>query len=457
MSRKSKQLSWRKKSLRAAFGRKLHIEPLEQRQLLDAAPLPLPTPNIPAMPKLQPTVITAGGQRLLLNYFNNAYNAAHNPAAEVQVTFDSNSDTLVCNKPGWYVENFPLTQINGLQGDSADTVANLVFGAQHATDVQNWYIMTPVDATHPAPAEPPAPNGPAPITPTNLTAPVNGSYFHVLVVDNNPNNAGPATSDPSYYYNTLLSGGNTLGAYLTDVTQANNQVKVDSNVYSTITAAVNALTSSAYYSSTSQSVTQPTIILITPGTTSYEESPNLSTLNGTSTSPLILEGVPDASGNLPVWGDFTQITGWQQVTGTSGVYKSALSVNPSLYLENVVEHTNSIVNGDLTPGSGNQQTLIEALAAQRPPGRRDDLSVFQRRIREQPARHVVAVNLCPGASHGPALQCNLDHGEHDLGRRGSGLPGLRLHGRRRRGQQRLLGLDLGVGAAGQQRLELARA
>ena len=123
MSRESKQLSWRKKSLRAAFGRKLHIEPLEQRQLLDAAPLPLPTPNIPAMPKLQPTVITAGGQRLLLNYFNNASNAAHNPAAEVQVTFDSNSDTLVCNKPGWYVENFPLAQIAGLQGMTGDQVA----------------------------------------------------------------------------------------------------------------------------------------------------------------------------------------------------------------------------------------------------------------------------------------------------------------------------------------------
>ena len=267
-------------------------------------------------------MITAGGQRLLLNYFNNAYNAAHNPAAEVQVTFDSSTDTLVCNKPGWYVENFPLTQINGLQGDSADTVANLVFGAQHATDVQNWYIMTPVDATHPAPAEPPAPNGPAPITPTDLTAPVNGSYFHVLVVDSGY--SGSSTSDPSYYYNTLLSGGNTLGAYLTDVTQANNQVKVDSNVYSTITNAVNALTSSAYFSSTTGTVTQPTIILITPGSGSYEESLDLtnSAVNGTSTSPLILEGVADANGNLPVWGYNQPLpNSWTPVAGTTGVYE----------------------------------------------------------------------------------------------------------------------------------------
>ena len=65
-------------------------------------------------------MITAGGQRLLLNYFNNAYNAADNPSAEVQVSFDSTTDQLVCNKPGWWVENFPLTQINGLQGETAN-------------------------------------------------------------------------------------------------------------------------------------------------------------------------------------------------------------------------------------------------------------------------------------------------------------------------------------------------
>ena len=329
MSRKNKQLSGRKKSLRAAFGRRLHFEPLEVRQLLDAAPLQLPTTaNIATLPPLQPTVITAGGQRLLLNYFNNAYNAAHNPAAEVQVSFDSTTDSLVCNKPGWYVENFPLTQINGLHGDSANTVSQFIFGDSNANDVQNWYIMTPVDATHPAPAEPAAPTGPAPITPTDLTAPINGSYLHVLVVDSGY--SGAATSDPSYYSNTLLTGGNTLGAYLTDVTQANSQVKVDSNVYSTITNAVNALTSSAYFNSTTATVTQPTIILIAPGSGDYNESLSLTygtSVNGTSTDPLIFEGVADANGNLPVWIEANSIatSSWTQVTniGNSSVYKSA--------------------------------------------------------------------------------------------------------------------------------------
>ena len=178
---------------------------------------------------------------MLLNYFNNAYNAINNPAAEVQVSFDSTTDTLVCNKPGWYVENFPLAQVAGLQNlsgyssDPADTVAKFIFGSNEtAADVKNWYIMTPVDAAHPAPAEPAAPTGPAPITPTNLEAQASdGSYFHILVVDNNTSVTNP-TSDPSFCYNSYQSGGqNTLGACLSAVEKATNVV-VDSTVYHTI-------------------------------------------------------------------------------------------------------------------------------------------------------------------------------------------------------------------------------
>ena len=35
--------------------------------ICQAEPLPMPKPDIPEMPPLQPTVITAGGERLLLN------------------------------------------------------------------------------------------------------------------------------------------------------------------------------------------------------------------------------------------------------------------------------------------------------------------------------------------------------------------------------------------------------
>ena len=182
---------------------------------------------------------------MLLNYFNNAYNAINNPAAEVQVSFDSATDTLVCNKPGWYVENFPLAQIAGLQHSRGirrirrTQVAKFIFGSNEtAADVKNWYIMTPVDAAHPAPAEPAAPTGPAPITPTNLEAQASdGSYFHILVVDNNTSVTNP-TSDP--YVGSRVQAAETA---------TNDQVVVDPTVYHTITAAVYAITSSAYYNS----------------------------------------------------------------------------------------------------------------------------------------------------------------------------------------------------------------
>ena len=343
MFRTSEQLSRRKKR------RRLRFEPLECRQLLSVTPLPLPTPNIAPLPALQPTVITAGGQRLLLNYFNNTYNAANDPAAEVQVSFDTATDTLVSNKPGWWVENYPLTQINGLQGLTANQIAGLLFGDTNAADVKNWYVYTPVDATHPAPAEPAAPTGPAPITPTNLAAQAgDGSYFHILVVDNNPSVTSP-TSDP--YVGSRVQAAETA---------TSNQVVVDATVYRTITAAVDAITASPYYASATGTVTRPTIILITPGSGDYEENIDMhgSALSGTSLYPMVLEGVPDANGNLPVWINAASfVNGWTQV-GTSPVWKSTF--NPYTWLGNVVEHTNSDVDGDLTPGTGNQQTLIES-------------------------------------------------------------------------------------------------
>ena len=64
--------------------------------------LPLPTRGIPDMPPLVPTVITAGGQRLLLGH------------TDVEVSYDGRQ--LVVNRPEWWVINYPLTRIRGLEG-----------------------------------------------------------------------------------------------------------------------------------------------------------------------------------------------------------------------------------------------------------------------------------------------------------------------------------------------------
>ncbi|TWU33255.1 hypothetical protein [Novipirellula artificiosorum] len=73
--------------------------------------LPLPAPKVPGQPKRPATVITCGGQHLLLEH------------TDLTVTFDSQRKTLATNRPGWWVINHPLKGINGLQHLDEDQIA----------------------------------------------------------------------------------------------------------------------------------------------------------------------------------------------------------------------------------------------------------------------------------------------------------------------------------------------
>ncbi len=109
-------------------------------------PLPLPEVNIPEQPPFPPTVITAGGQRLLLGH------------TDVALHWDEAEGRLESNRPGWWVINYPLDRIRGFGDGGAEAAAAALFG-ERAGETRNWYHKT---LGEPAP-EPPAPTGPAPI------------------------------------------------------------------------------------------------------------------------------------------------------------------------------------------------------------------------------------------------------------------------------------------------------
>ncbi len=112
------------------------LETLEPRLLLSGNPnlwpLNLPDDDVAALPPLQPTVVTAGGQRLQLSYFDNTLEN------QITVTYNPSTDTLVSNKPGWWIINYPLDEIQGLPNINdpcgmtdqqiKDTVAADLFG-----------------------------------------------------------------------------------------------------------------------------------------------------------------------------------------------------------------------------------------------------------------------------------------------------------------------------------------
>jgi parallel beta helix pectate lyase-like protein/uncharacterized protein DUF1565 len=134
--------------------------------------LPRPGTYVAEPPPLVPTVITAGGQRRLLN------------DTDVEVRYDAQRKRLFVNRPGWWIINYPFTRIKGFESKSADDIAQQLFG-KTARQVRNWYIKTPGE---PGP-EPPAVTGPAPI---ELTLPpaliVNTEY--PKAADDNPGTLG---------------------------------------------------------------------------------------------------------------------------------------------------------------------------------------------------------------------------------------------------------------------------
>ena len=80
---------------------------------------------------------------------------------DVKVRYDPGRKALIVNRPGWWVINYPLNGIEGLEGKPADDITRLLFD-QPSRDLRNWYVKTPGAPS----TEPPPPSGPAPI---NLT------------------------------------------------------------------------------------------------------------------------------------------------------------------------------------------------------------------------------------------------------------------------------------------------
>ncbi|MBM4049249.1 MAG: DUF1565 domain-containing protein, partial [Planctomycetes bacterium] len=214
--------------------------------------LPLPTRGIPDMPPLMPTAITAGGQRLLLGY------------TDVEVAYDGKE--LVVNRPDWWVINYPLTRIRGLEGRSADEISQRLF-RKPASEVRNWHVKS----RGAAPPEPPAPTGPAPVVlwpkPTLV---VNAQ--HPRADDN-----GPGTAD----------------APLRTISAAIARAEPGAGIH------------------------------VQPGI--YRETVKIEK-SGTAAKPIRLEGVRDKDGSMPViaGNDVFPPNAWKPVDGLPGVYRADL-------------------------------------------------------------------------------------------------------------------------------------
>lgn len=214
-------------------------------------PLPLPAPAIPEPPPLPPTVITPGGQKLLLEH------------TEAELRFDHDAGGLVASHPGWWLINFPLDRIGGLEDLDHDEVAQRLFG-RPAAEVRNWYVRTPGQSDEPAP-----PDDPARVTPHPSPT---------LVVDREH----PAADD-------------------------GNDGAADSPL-ATISAAV-------------ERARPGDVIQVRPG--GYRETVEPAT-DGTADQPIILQGVRDADGRWPTISanDPAPAGGWQPVAGHPGVWRA---------------------------------------------------------------------------------------------------------------------------------------
>ena len=221
------------------------------------ARLSLPEPKVPENPPVAPTVITAGGQRLLLS------------ATDVEVRYApqgglAGAQALVVNRPGWWVINFPLQRIGGLEGKSADEIARLLFGKQ-AAEVRNWYVKTPGEPA----TEPEAPVGPAPIEPTPQPT---------IIVDQRDQNADD--KNPG-----------TKAAPLKSIAAAVAKAKAGD------------------------------IVHVYPGV--YREAFKI-TENGTKERPIKIEGIRDENGKMPVISanEVFPPNAFQPVRGLTGVWRA---------------------------------------------------------------------------------------------------------------------------------------
>lgn len=217
-------------------------------------PLPLPAQALPDEPAFAPAVVTAGDRRMLFSH------------TDVSVRYDAARRQLVVSHPEWWVINYPLQAIEGLEGRSDVEIAELLFG-ESGKGIRNWYVKT----RGVAPPEPPEPLGPAPIA----LSP-NPSY----VVDGDApkaSDAGPGTFEQPL---------KTIGAALAKAKPGD-------------------------------------IVRVCPGI--YREALNFDS-PGAPDAPVRLEGKRDANGRMPVVSGNDPFLGnaWAPVQGLPGVFRAGL-------------------------------------------------------------------------------------------------------------------------------------
>lgn len=243
--------------------------------------LPLPERGVPEAPPYPASVVTAGGQRRLLE------------DVAVTVRCDPATRQVTVTPSGWWVVNFPLDRIAGLEGLDEDQVCQLLFQKPRAA-LRNWYFRTPGEGT----PEPPPASGPAPIRPSAL--------YHHLVAGDHPaaNDDNPGTAEKPL---------KTIGAALRRA--------------------------------------QPgEVVRIEPGV--YRETLDFP-VAGRADAPIRVEGVRDGQGRMPVvdGNDPFPPQSWQPVPGWPGVHRAALFTNlPGPVCADDVALAEASWPGQLEPG-----------------------------------------------------------------------------------------------------------
>ncbi len=227
------------------------------RQAL-AAPEVLSLPSselLPGVGRLDPFVVTDDGQRRMLR------------EVSVSVTYDADAG-LTVDPAGWWVVNYPLDRIRGLELYRTDEIAELLTG-HSASELTNYYFYTAPAGEVEAPKDR---QGPAPIAVTP------GPDFVV-------NNQDAGASDDN--------DGSAAHPFLT------------------ISAAV-------------AQAGPGTVIHVYPGI--YHESVVVGA-DGTADAPITIEGIRGASGALPVitGNDPIPAGAWREVEGVTGVWETAAS------------------------------------------------------------------------------------------------------------------------------------
>ena len=219
----------------------LALTTLAGKQKKKLPQLPPPDKAVPDNPAVRPSVVSAGGQRLLLGYVKD------------KVKVEYKEGKLVASPKNWWIINYPLDK----------KIMKQVFGGK---PIKNWYILSP-GASGP---EPPRPTGPAPVE-------LHEKADLIVDVDRpNASDANPGTADRP----------------LKSINAALKKAKAGM------------------------------VIQVRPGI--YRETKLSFSNAGTRENPVILEGVRDAAGNMPVISANVPFprNAFKPVSGLDGVYRA---------------------------------------------------------------------------------------------------------------------------------------